>query len=193
MNLSLHTSIARRAAMALAASGHTTSGSGGGLLWHHHHDDEILYCCRRFFRLIKPSRDWRAGVPKCAPETVSCCYGWCCLLLVLLFNLDHSKNSLDRLSVHLIVSHQMIRLLVNGDGMEAEWWGFIHTQIVMMISGAPRKYPGMGIINIVSTNTYILTYSFFFKGSQKHVKLLYKRRSFNMWVFLSNAIVVPFA
>ena len=69
MNLSLHTSIAWRAAMALAASGHTTSGSGGGLLWHHHHDDEILYCCRRFFRLIKPSRDWRAGVPKCAPQS----------------------------------------------------------------------------------------------------------------------------
>ena len=69
MNLSLYTSIARRAAMALAASGHTTSGSGGGLLWHHHHDDEILYCCRRFFRLIKPSRDWRAGVPKCAPQS----------------------------------------------------------------------------------------------------------------------------
>ena len=152
-----HEFVSSIARAALAASGHTTSGSGGGLLWHHHHDDEILYCCRRFFRLIKPSRDWRAGVPKCAPETVSCCcYGWCCLLLVLLFNLDHSKNSLDRLSVHLIVSHQMIRLLVNGDGMEAEWWGFIHTQIVMMISGAPRKYRGMGIINIVSISTYIL-------------------------------------
>ena len=195
MNLSLHTSIARRAAMALAASGHTTSGSGGGLLWHHHHDDEILYCCRRFFRLIKPSRDWRAGVPKCAPETVSCCcYGWCCLLLVLLFNLDHSKNSLDRLSVHLIVSHQMIRLLVNGDGMEAEWWGFIHTQIVMMISGAPRKYPGKPAVYYkYYVHKYIVPTYFFFKGSQKHVKLLYKRRSFNMWVFLSNAIVVPFA
>ena len=102
-----HEFVSSIARAALAASGHTTSGSGGGLLWHHHHDDEILYCCRRFFRLIKPSRDWRAGVPKCAPETVSCCcYGWCCLLLVLLFNLDHSKNSLDRLSVHLIVSHQ---------------------------------------------------------------------------------------
>ena len=57
-----------------------------------------------------------------------------------------------------------------------------------------KKIPGhMGIINIVSISTYILTYSFFFKGSQKHVKLLYKRRSFNMWVFHSNAIVVPFA
>ena len=180
MNLSLHTSIAWRAAMALAASGHTTSGSGGGLLWHHHHDDEILYCCRRFFRLIKPSRDWRAGVPKCAPETVSCCcFGWCCLLLVLLFNLDHSKNSLDRLSVHLIVSHQMIRLLVNGDGMEAEWWGFIHTQIVMMISGAPRKYPGKPAVyyKYYVHKYYIVPTYFFFKGSQKHVKLLYKRRS----------------
>ena len=47
-------------------------GQVEGLLeWHHHHDDEILYCCRRFFRLIKPSRDWRAGVPKCAPQSAA--------------------------------------------------------------------------------------------------------------------------
>ena len=87
------------------------------------------------------------------PSTVSC---WWCCLLVLLFNLDHSKNSLDRLSVHLIVSHQMIRLLVNGDGMEAEWWSFIHTQIVM-ISGAPNT---RAWVQIMSVRVYVYLFIF---------------------------------
>ena len=196
MNLSLHTSIARRAAMALAASGHTTSGSGGGLLWHHHHDDEILYCCRRFFRLIKPSRDWRAGVPKCAPETPS-------TVLLLWLMLLASCAALQLGSFKKLVGPALCApySVPPNDSFVGEWWW--NGSRVMRLYSHPnsdddiwgtKKIPGHGYYKYcVHKYLHTYTYSFFFKGSQKHVKLLYKRRSFNMWVFHSNAIVVPFA